>query len=271
MKAHTVLLLLVASSCCIASPMPRSVQRRAEIPEETLDLVYDSFVTVFRTVQATYPPELLQEIAKELLATGGHFQFSEELNAQLDAKNVEVRVNLKNALEDIAITAAGLDASDDVVIGKVHDYLDYAVDVLINSLPMDVVETMVVEVLQNEGSFDFTPELEGLLVGALAAAKVELRQIIDYEFELFEDLIELDDALRAIIYEMIDYLADETYQAIPWKLLEDIVYEVIENEGVIDLSDDLNERIEETLESLRQKLREVLESLETLFFPSSRS
>uniref|UniRef100_A0A182WHN0 Uncharacterized protein n=1 Tax=Anopheles minimus TaxID=112268 RepID=A0A182WHN0_9DIPT len=267
MKAQTVLLLLVASSYCIASPIPRSVQRRAEIPEETLDLVYDSFVTVFRTVQATYPPELLQEIAKELLATGGHFQFSDELNAKLNEKNVEVRVNLKHALEDIAIAAAGLDPSDDLVIAKVHDYLDYAVDVTVNSLPMDVIETMVVEVLQNEGSFDFTPQLEAQLVEALAAAKVELRQILDYEFELFEDLIELDDAMRALIYQMIDYLADETYQAIPWKLLEEIVYEVIENEGVIDLSDELNERIEETLESLRQKLREVLESLETLFFP----
>uniref|UniRef100_A0A182M1A9 Protein TsetseEP domain-containing protein n=1 Tax=Anopheles culicifacies TaxID=139723 RepID=A0A182M1A9_9DIPT len=267
MKAQTILLLLVASSCCIASPIPRAVQRRAEIPEETLDLVYDSFVTVFRTVQATYPPELLQEIAKELLATGGHFQFSDELNAQLNEKNVEVRANLKFALEEIAIAASGLDATDEVVISKVHDYLDYAVDVTINSLPMDVIEKLVVEVLQNEGSFDFTPELEALLSEALAAAKVELRQIIDYEFELFEDLIELDDAMRALIYQIIDYLADETYQAIPWKLLEEIVYEVIENEGVIDLSDELNERIEETLESLRQKLREVLESLETLFFP----
>uniref|UniRef100_A0A182TCN0 Uncharacterized protein n=1 Tax=Anopheles maculatus TaxID=74869 RepID=A0A182TCN0_9DIPT len=267
MKAQTVLLLLVASSCCIASPVPRMVQRRAEIPEETLDLVYDSFVTVFRTVQATYPPELLQEIAKELLATGGRFQFSEELSAQLDEKNVEVRANLKYALEEIAITAAGLDASDDLVIAKVHDYLDYAVDVMINSLPMDIVETMIVEVLENEGSFDFSPELQALLGEALASAKVELRKVIDYEFELFEDLIELDDALRALIYQVIDYLADETYQAIPWKLLEDIVYDVIEKEGVIDLSDELNERVEETLESLRQKLREVLESLESLFFP----
>uniref|UniRef100_A0A182QCW9 Uncharacterized protein n=1 Tax=Anopheles farauti TaxID=69004 RepID=A0A182QCW9_9DIPT len=268
MKAQTVLLLLVASSCCFASPIPRPAQlRRAEIPEETLDLVYESFVTVFRTVQATYPPELLQEIAKELLATGGRFQFSEGLNAQLEEKNVEVRANLKHALEDIAIAAAGLDASDELVIGKVHDYLDYSVDLMINSVPMDIVETMVVEVLENEGSFDFTPALLARLDEAVAGAKVELRKIIDYEFELFEDLAVLDDEMRAIIYEMIDYMTDETYQAIPWKLLEDIVYDVIEKEGVIDLPDELNVRIEETLESLRQKLREVLESLETMFFP----
>ncbi|KFB47077.1 AGAP013453-PA-like protein [Anopheles sinensis] len=269
MKAPTVLLLLVASSCCLASPVSRSVQTRREIPEETLDLVYDTFVTVFRTVQATYPPELLQQLAKELLATGGHFDFSDELGAQLNEKTVELRANLKYALEDIAFAAAGLDPSDEVIVGKVHDYLDYAVDVLINSIPMDVVETLVVEVLAKEGSFDFTPELEATLLAALADAKVQLRQIVDYEFELFEDLIELDDEMRALINQIIDYMADETYQAIPWKLLEDIVYEVIENEGTIELSDALNERIEETLESLRQKLREVLESLESLFFPKS--
>uniref|UniRef100_A0A182NGC9 60S ribosome subunit biogenesis protein NIP7 homolog n=1 Tax=Anopheles dirus TaxID=7168 RepID=A0A182NGC9_9DIPT len=267
MKASTVLLLLVASSCCFASPIPRPAQRRAEIPEEVLDLVYESFVLVFRTVQATYPPELLQEAAKELLASGGHFQFSDGLNAQLEEKTVELRANLKHALEDIAIAAAGLDASDDVVLAKVHDYLDYAVDVMINAVPMDTVEALVVEVLQKEGSFDFTPELEAMLGEALAAAKVELRKIVDYEFELFEDLIGLDEELRVLIYQIIDYLADETYQAIPWKLLEDIVYDVIEKEGVIDLTDELNERVEETLESLRQKLREVLESLEAMFFP----
>uniref|UniRef100_A0A182P860 Choline/carnitine acyltransferase domain-containing protein n=1 Tax=Anopheles epiroticus TaxID=199890 RepID=A0A182P860_9DIPT len=267
MKAPTVLLLLVASSCCMASPVPRPLQRRAEIPEETLNLVYDTFVTMFRTVQGTYPQDLLQEIATELLATGGRFQFSDELSAKLDEKNVEVRANLKYALEEIALTAAGLDGDDEVIVGKVHDYLDYAVDVMVNSVPMDVVEAMVVEVLANEGSFDFTPELETMLGEALAAAKVELRKVVDYEFELFEDLVELDDATRALIYQGIDYMADETYEAIPWKLLEDIVYEVIEKEGVIDLSDELNERIEETLESLRQKLREVLENLDNMLTP----
>uniref|UniRef100_A0A8W7K8V1 Protein TsetseEP domain-containing protein n=1 Tax=Anopheles albimanus TaxID=7167 RepID=A0A8W7K8V1_ANOAL len=268
MKLQTAVLLLVASSLCIASPIPRPLQARHEIPEETLDLAFETFVTIFRTVQGTYPPELLEQLAKELLVTGGRFEFSDELSAQLDAKSVEVRSNLKNALEEIAFAAAGVDALDEETVGKVRIYLDYAVDVMVNSVPLDVVEQLIVEVLQNGGSFDFTPELEATLLDALSAVKGEVRKIIDYEFEVFEELVGLDDELRALIYQAIDYLTDETYQAIPWKLLEDIVYEVIENEGSVELSDSLNGRIDETLESLRQKLREVLESLEEMLFPS---
>ncbi|ETN67951.1 hypothetical protein AND_000212 [Anopheles darlingi] len=267
MKLQTAVLLLVASSFCIASPIPRPLEARREIPEEILDLAFETFVTIFRTVQGTYPPELLEQLAKELLVTGGRFEFSDELSAQLDAKSVEVKSNLKHALEEIAFAAAGVDALDEETAGKVRLYLDYSVDVLINAIPLDVVEQLLVEVLQNGGSFDFTPELEATLLGALAAVKEEVRKIVDYEFEVFEELIGLDDELRALINQAIDYLADETYQAIPWKLLEDIVYEVIENEGSVELSDSLNVRVEETLESLRQKLREVLESLEEMLFP----
>ncbi|XP_052868785.1 uncharacterized protein LOC128274587 [Anopheles cruzii] len=271
MKAQTAILLLVASSFCVGSPIPRpnATKPQREIPQEVLDLIYESFITVFRTVETTYPPELLEQLAKELLTNGGRFTFSEELSATLEAKTVEVKHNLKYALEEFAFAVAGIDPTDEVTVGKVHDYLDYSVEVLVNSIPWDVVEKLVVEVLENEGSFEFTPELEALLAEALVNAKLELRQIVDYEFEVFEDLLDLDEEMRALIYQAIDYLAEETYQAIPWKLLEDIVYEVIENDGVIDLSDALNDRMEDTLEVLRQKLIEVLDSMEALLFPTS--
>ncbi|KXJ72759.1 hypothetical protein RP20_CCG014411 [Aedes albopictus] len=251
------LLALVAVGNC------GSVRNRAtrSVSQETLDMVFDAFVYTYRTVVENYPADLVQEVVHEVLENDGAFNFSPELRAKLDDKRVELSAKLKVVMVEIAANGEEL---PDEVTDKLHEYFDYSVDYMLSLTPFELMEEITKEVLANGGAFDFSPKVLSMLEDTKATFKDGSKKLLDYEFEVFADLIELDDEFRQKIYTAMDYMVDRFFDAIPWDLLEDTVYFVLSNDGSIDLSDELWERIETTKDDLREQLREALDYVDEL-------
>lgn len=260
MKSSLVFVLaLVALSSASPFGFPKRVVR--SVSQETLDLAFDSIVEIYRTVERTYPAELVQEIVHEILENDGAFNFTPELRAKLDEKRVELKQNLMDAQEQIITGGEDL---PEVILEKIRLYLDYSVGTLLDLTPFQLMEEITKEVLKNGGSFAFSDEILVLLEESKVAYKDGMKRLLDYEFEVFEDLIELDDDLRQKIYVAVEYMIDRTYDAIPWELLEDTVYYILENDGSVQLSEELVERIEANKDELREKLRDALDYVDDL-------
>lgn len=251
------LLALVAVANC------GTVQHRAAraVPQETLDMVFDAFVSIYRTIVENYPADLMQEIVHEVLENDGAFNFSPELRSKLNDKRVELSDKLKVVMVDIASNGEPL---PEEILEKLRVYFDFAVDSMLDLTPFELMEAITKEVLANGGSFSFSPEVLAMIEDSKVVYKEGAKRLLDYEFEVFEGLVDLDDELRGKIYLATDYMIDRVYDAIPWELLEDTVFYVLSNDGSVDLSTDLWDRIEATKDDLREQLREALDYIDEL-------
>lgn len=258
MKFIAVFLLALAAVANCGTVHHRSAR---SVSQETLDMVFESFVSIYRTIVENYPSDLVQEVVHEVLENDGAFNFSPELRSKLDDKRVELSDKLKVVMVDIATNGQPI---PEEILEKLQTYFDYAVDSMLALTPFELMEAITKEVLANGGAFTFSPEVLAMIEDTKAAYKEGSKQLLDYEFEVFEDLIELDDEFRQRIYQATDYMVDRMFESIPWELMEDTVYYVLSNDGNVDLTTDLWERIEATKDDLREQLREALDYVEEL-------